>query len=108
MEFWTQFDARWGAIIALHPNIAPEDADKVRAAVARRVPRTEHERLLLTRAVAQRDVIAAMAVDDGGWALMDAAMTLVQLMPDPKPRAATGPAPRLLQLRETSPAKEPA
>lgn len=111
IEYWSQYGPLWRDIVALHPEITSEDADAVKAAVAERVPlpRTAHERKLLALAVARRNLIAAMAVDDGGWALMDAAIALARLMPNPKPRAPKEPEPepalRLLEGCETSAAE---
>ena len=112
IEFWAQFDPYWRDIVALHPDITREDADEIRTAIAERVPlsRTAHERKLLALAVARRNLIAAMAINDGGWALMDAAIALVRLMPDPKPRDPKEPEPEpapALRLLETSAAEEP-
>jgi hypothetical protein len=90
IEYWALFGDRWRAIAAGHPDISAEDADRVRAEVEAHVPppRTARERKLLARAIAERAVIAT-AAGDNGWAFMDAALTLVRLMPDcPVPPAA--------------------
>jgi hypothetical protein len=77
LRFWTAFDGRWRAVADRHPDrISAGDEAWVRDRIAERIapPSTPDELRLLSKAIVQRDVVAAF--DGGADAMMQAARRL--------------------------------
>jgi hypothetical protein len=91
IRFWTQLDARFRAIAARRPGVvSPDDADKARAVIDKKIPRarTEEELRLQLIAVIQRDVMAAFDwLERGEDAAAEAMKQLERLTREACPKA---------------------
>jgi hypothetical protein len=82
VAFWGDYDRRWCALVARHPSlVSPADADKVRAKIAKRIPRPAGEAELrrLRSAAALSDLVGALAAFDGNDQVTNALLRITAL-----------------------------